>query len=70
MSKSVSSVPEGYHSVTPYLIIEGASKALDYYVKAFAATEVMRMPGPGGRIGRNASRSPLRSTTFSSNPAG
>lgn len=42
--------PEGYHSVTPYLIVDGADKALDWYAKALGATEVMRMP-MNGKIG-------------------
>jgi PhnB protein len=46
----VRAIPEGYHSVTPYLIIDGAAAALDFYKKAFGATEVMRMP-MGDRIG-------------------
>jgi PhnB protein len=44
-------IPEGYHSVTPYLIIAGAAQALDFYKKAFGATEVMRMQDPKGRVG-------------------
>jgi PhnB protein len=44
-------IPEGYHSVTPYLVIDGAAKALDFYKKVFGATEVMRMQDPNGRIG-------------------
>jgi len=44
-------IPKGYNSVTPYLIVKGAAKAIDYYTKIFGATEVMRMPGPDGRIG-------------------
>jgi PhnB protein len=44
-------IPEGYHSVTPYLIITGAAEAIDYYKKAFGATELFRMPAPGGKIG-------------------
>jgi PhnB protein len=44
-------VPEGYHSVTPYLAIDGAAEAIEFYKKAFAATEVMRMPAPGGKVG-------------------
>lgn len=44
-------IPEGYHSVTPYLVVDGAARAIDFYTQAFGATEVMRMPGPGGRIG-------------------
>ena len=44
-------IPDGYHSVTPYLIINGASAALDYYKRAFGATELFRMPAPEGKIG-------------------
>ena len=44
-------IPEGYHSVTPYLIIKGASEAIDFYKKAFGATELFRMPAPEGKIG-------------------
>jgi PhnB protein len=47
----VKPVPEGYHNVTPYLIIDGAARALDYYKRVFGATERMRMPGPNGKIG-------------------
>ena len=43
-------IPEGYHSVTPYLIVDDAEGALDFYAKAFGAEEVMRMP-MGDRIG-------------------
>jgi PhnB protein len=43
--------PEGYHSVTPYLVIDGAASAIDFYKKVFGATEIMRMPAPGGKIG-------------------
>ena len=42
--------PDGYSSVTPYLIVTGAASALDYYKMAFDAQEIMRMPGPGGKI--------------------
>jgi PhnB protein len=44
-------IPAGYHSVTPYLIVRGAARAIDYYKKAFAATELMRMEAPGGKLG-------------------
>ena len=47
---AVKPVPEGYHTVTPYLICNGAAKAIDFYVKALGATEVMRMDH-GGKIG-------------------
>ena len=44
---SVNPIPDGYHSVTPYLIIDGASNAIDYYKKAFNATELFRMEHQG-----------------------
>ena len=48
---SVSYRPEGYHSVTPYLTVDGAAKAIEFYAEAFGATEVLRMPmGDSGRI--------------------
>ena len=43
-------IPEGYHSVTPYLVLDGAAAALDWYARALGATEIMRMP-MGDRIG-------------------
>jgi PhnB protein len=43
--------PDGYHAITPYLICSDATKAIDYYKDAFGATELMRMPAPGGKIG-------------------
>jgi PhnB protein len=51
MPGAVKAIPEGYEGVTPYLIIRGAGEAIDFYKKAFGATEVMRIPGPGGKIG-------------------
>jgi PhnB protein len=47
---SVSHTPKGYHTATPYLVIKGAAAAIDFYKKVFSATEVMRMPGPGGMV--------------------
>jgi len=47
---AVSPIPAGYHSVTPYLIIDGAAKAIDFYKKAFEAEELFRMPMPDGKI--------------------
>ena len=44
-------IPAGYHSVTPYLSINGAADAIEFYKKAFGAKEIMRMPGPGGSVG-------------------
>src|ERR1700730_17918222 len=51
MPKNVKPIPDGYHSVTPYLIIKGAADAIEFYKKAFGATELFRMPQPDGRIG-------------------
>ena len=48
---SVRPVPEGYSTVTPYLIVTGAAEAIDYYTKVFGATELMRFPGPDGKVG-------------------
>src|SRR5215472_6931990 len=47
----VKAVPDGYHSIQPYLHIRGAAEAIDFYKKAFDATERMRMPQGDGRIG-------------------
>jgi PhnB protein len=47
---AVKSVPDGYHTVTPYLIINGAAQALEFYKRAFGASETVRMPDPKGRI--------------------
>ena len=49
MSK-VKPIPEGYHTATPYLIIKNAARAIDFYKKAFGATEHMRMADPSGRV--------------------
>jgi PhnB protein len=50
-SGKVKAIPDGYHSVTPYLVIDGASRALDFYKRAFDAKEIMRMPAPNDRVG-------------------
>ncbi len=48
---SVKAIPDGYETVTPYIIVDGAAAAIEFYKKAFGATELMRFEGPGGRIG-------------------
>jgi PhnB protein len=48
---AVKPIPDGYHSVTPYLILNDATAALEFYKKALGAVELMRMPAPGGKIG-------------------
>jgi PhnB protein len=47
---SVKAIPDGYYSLTPYLVVKGAAEAIEFYKKAFGATETIRMPGPDGRI--------------------
>lgn len=47
----VKPVPQGYHSLTPYLIVDGGAKALDFYARVFGARERMRIPAPGGKVG-------------------
>ena len=47
----VKPIPEGYHSVTPYLCVEGAADAIEFYKKALGATEVLRMGSPDGKVG-------------------
>jgi PhnB protein len=51
MTSKVKPIPEGYHTATPYLIIKDAARAIEFYKKAFGATELMRMPGQDGKIG-------------------
>jgi len=46
----VDPVPEGYSTITPHLVIDGAAEAIEFYVKAFGAEEISRMPGPNGRL--------------------
>jgi len=47
---AVKAIPDGYYSLTPYLVITGAAKALEFYKQAFGAVEVFRMDGPDGRV--------------------
>jgi PhnB protein len=44
-------VPDGYHTATPYLIVKGAASAIEFYKKAFGATELFRMAAPEGKLG-------------------
>jgi PhnB protein len=48
---SVKPIPDGYPRVIPYLTIEGAAAAIEFYTKVFGATERVRMPGPDGKVG-------------------
>jgi len=51
MSTTTKPIPDGYSVVSPYLIIRGAARALDFYKQALGATERMRLEMPGGQIG-------------------
>ncbi len=50
MPGKVKPIPDGCHTVTPHLIVKGAAKAIEFYKKAFGATELLRIPGPGGSL--------------------
>ena len=51
MSKAVPPIPEGFHTVTPHLVIKGAAQAIEFYKRAFGAQVMARMDGPGGGVG-------------------
>ncbi len=51
MSKQIKSPPDGYHTLTPYLIVKGAGKAIEFYKKALGADELFRLEMGGGIIG-------------------
>ena len=70
---SAKPIPDGYHAVTPYLIVNGGTRAIDFYVKAFGAREPFRMPsrtwtlawrGPSRRARASSGRSPISSTAI------
>ena len=50
MAPAKTPIPEGFHSVTPSLIVRDAAKAIDFYKRALGAQELVRMPGPDGKI--------------------
>jgi len=50
MATAKKPIPEGFHSVTPSLVVRDAAKAIDFYKKALGAQELVRMPGPDGKI--------------------
>src|SRR5260370_40696868 len=50
MQNPVRAIPEGYHTITPGLTCKNAAEAIDFYKSVFGAKEIMRMPGPGGKI--------------------
>jgi PhnB protein len=48
---AIKAIPEGYRTATPYLIVRGAADAIEFYKRAFGATEMLRMADPQGRVG-------------------
>jgi PhnB protein len=50
MANPVKPIPDGYHTVTPYLVVHDAARAIEFYKRAFDATELNRMDGPPGKI--------------------
>lgn len=48
---AVKPIPEGYHTLTPYLIVKGAAAALEFYARALGAQELVRMADPSGKVG-------------------
>jgi len=50
MQAKTKPIPNGYHSITPYLTVDNAKQAIDFYTRAFGAKETMRMDGPPGKI--------------------
>ena len=51
MENQVKSIPDGFHTATPYLTVSDAGRAIEFYKKAFGAQEISRMEGPPGKIG-------------------
>ena len=49
MTGKTNPIPEGFHAVTPHLVVRGAGEAIDYYKRAFGAVERFRMPAPDGK---------------------
>ena len=50
MAKQAKPIPEGFHALTPHLVVREAAKAIEFYKKAFGAEEIARMPGPDGKF--------------------
>lgn len=49
IKNGVKAIPDGYHTLTPHLVVKNASKAIEFYKKAFGAEEIRRVPGPDGK---------------------
>jgi len=50
MPSKVKPIPDGYHTATPYLIVDNCAAAIEFYQRALGAKEIFRFPGPGGKI--------------------
>ncbi len=48
---TVKAIPDGYHSITPYLSVDGVAEAIEFYRRAFGAVELFRLTSPDGKIG-------------------
>ena len=57
---AVQPIPEGYHSVTPYLIVDNAAKAIEFYQKALDAKELFRLPVPDGSGGQKVGHAEIK----------
>jgi PhnB protein len=51
MAGKVNAIPSGYHTLRPYLVVNDASRAIEFYKQVFGAKETVRMGGPGGKVG-------------------
>jgi len=51
MTSNVKAIPDGYHSITPYITVDGGAAAIEFYKKVFDAVERLRMDGPNGKVG-------------------
>jgi PhnB protein len=51
MPSKVKPIPDGYHAVTPYLVVKGAASAIEFYKRVFGAEELFRMADPSGKVG-------------------
>jgi PhnB protein len=51
MTTPVKPIPDGYHTLTPYLIVKGAASAIEFYKQVFGAIELVRLADPGGKVG-------------------
>ena len=56
MTSNVKPIPDGHHTVTPYLVVEGVDKLIDFLKQAFDAVETERLPGPDGKVGHGEVR--------------